>query len=333
MPGAFLIVADIGGTNSRFALFRRDSAAPAPGLEMLRSVWLSTKGAADFGELLAQAMAAPCNDGQQLFSSQSSIRPDAFIIAAPGPVRGGVCLAPNISWPIEAAVAARRTGIKNIRLINDFFAQGYACMFPRILNLRNILPGDANPAKPRAVIGAGTGLGKALLVPVPDHKPDGPPFIVLPSEGGHAGFAFNGPAETAFAEFVLRSSGRKEVIGDMAVTGSGLEYLYAYHSGQKLPAVEIVPRLPEHPIVLEWLARFYGRACRNFVLETLALGGVFIAGGLASHVPGLLEHPAFAEGFRQNEGLSHLLATIPVRRADNPESGLWGAAICGTFVD
>jgi glucokinase len=230
------------------------------------------------------------------------------------------------------------------------------------------------------MLGAGTGLGKAIILPcvlpscgrrralrdspLPDLAqsngcgsfagklfiPDG--FVdcsrVLPSEGGHSLFPFKGQEEAAFQEFLLRMTKRKEAIGDMVVTGSGLSAIYAYHNDDNFlrPSPEIaakingaIPNLPapgmaspgsgSDPLVksLEWLARFYGRVARNFVLEVLALGGVYLSGGMLEHVPALLGHSAFAAEFRGSESQHELLQEVPVNWVSNQEVGLWGAAL------
>ena len=74
------------------------------------------------------------------------------------------------------------------------------------------------------------------------------------------------------------------------------------------------------------MARFYGRACRNYALQVLARGGVYISGGVAAKVPALISHPEFELQFRNSNTLRTILASIPVFLNTNEESGLWGAA-------
>jgi len=80
---------------------------------------------------------------------------------------------------------------------------------------------------------------------------------------------------------------------------------------------------------LTWASRFYGRVCRNYALETLSLGGVYIAGGVAAKIPQLLKHRAFEDEFRSSSTMSDILKNIPVFLITNEESGLWGAAFLG----
>lgn len=350
-----MLAADIGGTFSRFALFTldEDAAGFSLVLEAESKITLATRQAESFAALLS---GLPWAGG--------GARIDCAAAAVPGPVEKGRCLAPNIPWPLETRSLEQALNCP-ASLLNDFAAQGLACLFPDILGLRSLLPGAGLAGRSAAVLGAGTGLGKAQILPPAlrrrekeqENKEQGPALPegyaaerlslprkalslealgalearVLPSEGGHALFPFQGEEEAAFEAFARSLSGRAAVICDMVVSGYGLSLLHAFHRGarQLLPPEDISPGLSTHAPELAWLARFYGRACRNFALETLALGGVYLSGGILQHVPGLAGHPAFAEEFRRSETQSALLSMIPVRRVSNPDAGLWGSAIHG----
>ncbi|MCL1916344.1 MAG: glucokinase [Desulfovibrionaceae bacterium] len=355
MKSGLLLTADIGGTFSRFALFRLEeqSAGFCLSLEKRSKITLSTLEFGSFTELLRSLQTS------EVFSAYG--RPDCAAMAVPGPVDDGICLAPNIPWPL------RRRELEDCfripaDLLNDFAAQGLACLFPSILDLRPILAGRPRPGFSAAVLGAGTGLGKAQILPViPDAEDGGTApssslsgkaedmglFLsshecspaarrtmfrrVLPSEGGHALFPFRGEEEAAFEAFARRVSGRRDVIGDMAVSGYALSLIHAFHNGldQLLPPEQVGPLLQEQPLVLEWFARFLGRASRNFALETLALGGIYLSGGMIGRLPGLPEHPALGEEFRRSENQGHLLENLPLAWIGNPDAGLWGSAVYG----
>ncbi|MDR2051310.1 MAG: glucokinase [Deltaproteobacteria bacterium] len=354
MGGRFLLGADIGGTFSRFALFRLEKEAGGLSLLLLpeSKITLSTRESGSFAGLLERLRRALPSGGAGACSELACAS-----LAVPGPVENGLCLAPNIPWPLALSELEKTLGCPG-SLLNDFAAQGRACLFPSLLGLKPVLPGVLRPERSAAVLGAGTGLGKSQILPpfrpeAPeqagnrpgekraglyfDHASLRPEALaalerrVLPSEGGHALFPFRGEEEAAFESFARRLGRRLEVIGDMVVTGCGLSLLYAFHQGEEVlrPPEEIVPLLRPGSPVLEWFARFYARACRDFALETLALGGVYISGGLAGRLPGLLEHPAFAEEFRRSETQAHLLANLRVCRISSPDAGLWGSAVHG----
>lgn len=368
MQGRFLLAADIGGTFSRFALFRLEKNA-ADGSDFDLSLVsdsklkLSTRAASSFVDLLERLAEEKTPGGYTLLPSGP--RPGYEIIGAamavPGPVEHGHCRAANIPWELDKRDIEAVFGVPG-GLVNDFAAQALAGLFPEILGRHCILSGEAKSHAPVALLGAGTGLGHALLLPDLEHQEHAQKFYagsveesggalrlpaelmrpaalealhrrVLPSEGGHAVFGFVGEAEAEFEAFVRKRGARAEVIGDMAVTGYGLSMLHSFHasprndSGLLLSPPDVSALIDKCPIILEWFARFYGRACRNFALSTLALGGVYLSGGLLAHVPGLLGHPAFASEFLFSETKGYLLKDIPVFWVSNQDLGLWGAAV------
>jgi glucokinase len=69
--------------------------------------------------------------------------------------------------------------------------------------------------------------------------------------------------------------------------------------------------------------------CRNYALETLSLGGLYIAGGVAARNPELIQRTAFRKEFRSSDTLTHILEKIPVFLITDQNSGLWGAAQFG----
>lgn len=361
--GSVILAADIGGTNSRFALFlaQRDKTA-VPELRLVHERWYPGREYPSFPALLRtlpstflpEALALA---GQQAAAAGQSPSSPAQIpllrlavFAPAGPIEGEVCRTSNIPWEIRAADIHEILGISRVFLINDFAAQAYACLMPEKLDLAPVLAGIPQQGTPAAVVGAGTGFGKALLlkgdeqydrVSIPSHAggaqagthAGSPPFSgarVLTSEGGHVEFPFVGRDECLFAEFLQEHTGRTSLILEAVVSGSGLAHLFAFHTGQRLPPNKIGAELEKHPVVLEWFARFYGRVCRNFVLDTLALNGVYVTGGMAAHIP-VLEHPAFQAEFYSSFMQERLLRQVPVWHVRNQQAGLWGAAVYGVM--
>ena len=339
-----ILAADIGGTNCRFALFRADRENPEkPLLSLLREKWLPGNDYPEFRQAL-QALRAPLADGKDgPFLPESGTIPAIAVLAPAGPVEGDSCRLSNLPWVIRADDLRRELGIADVRLINDFAAQAYACLMPENIDAAPILPGRPVPGAPVAVAGAGTGFGQALILN--KNRPFAPSTQealemaphgrvlrdlmraeILPSEGGHCDFPFTGKDELAFADFVRQKAGIDRIIGDAVVSGSGLAHIFAFLTGERLPPNEVTGRLSSHPRVLEWYARFYGRACRNYVLTTLALGGLYVTGGMALRVP-VLSHPAFAAEFHHSAAQKRLLQNLPVFHVQKPEAGLWGAAL------
>lgn len=307
-----ILTADIGGTHSRFAHF---TAGEKGNLDLVSLVWLETATAGSFADLLKNLRASNFPFDPR--------RADIVGIALAGPVTGGaIGNPPHIPWEVDITHAERDYGFRRSILINDFVAQAYACISPIGKSAEIILPGKPEPHAMIAVIGAGTGLGKAMLVA--DEKGG---YSAAPSEGAHACFPFLGEREFAFQRFLMHARRTHCATYDHVVSGGGLTALHEFLSGEHLAPAQVVEQFPRHPETVEWFARFYGRACRDFALETLSSGGLYIAGGVAARNPELVRHDAFKREFLDSDAMGGLLARLPVFLIGNQNSGLWGAAM------
>lgn len=302
-----LLAADIGGTNARFAIFELDGGRLALGSQ----VYLST---GDFTGLEPLVRAAR----ERLGGAQ----PADAVLAVAGPVeRGRFCRPPNIAYAMD--LDALPGGLLPARsvLINDFEAQAHGCRLFGEERSEAVLPGRMDPGQTQAVIGPGTGLGKAALAP--DGRGG---YVVCASEGGHASFPCEGEEECRFRAFAAQAVGQARLRREDVVSGQGLTLLHQFFTGERLSAAEVAAGLaPESPVA-EWFARFLGRACRDYVLEVAARGGLYVSGGVAARNRMLLRHPAFREEFLASPTMGALLAAVPVRLVTDQAVGLWGAA-------
>ena len=331
-----ILAADIGGTNSRFALFQLDMADACP-LETLRLVrrtrFATPSCGCTAGMMRALAGAKGDDGGGFVPSSVDPVHVDAAVFGIPGPAavadmgqtppRGEVCYCPNIAWPLEAGPVMDALGGAPVRFINDFVANGFACaLLPHIIDAVTVLPGENRPGFPRAVVGAGTGLGHCLILP-------GEFPVVVGAEAGHTLFPFTREEEELY-RFLTALHGTDRINGDMAIAGRGLANLYAYCTGETVHPHEVAPLAAKNERVMELAARLYGRAVLHYALNTLSLGGVFITGGFAANLPGVLTHPAFAAEVREKNPMGRSLGAIPVMHVRNADTGLWGAAACAS---
>lgn len=308
-----IFAADIGGTNSRFSYFEVNNQDE---FSLIESRWLKTMEFSSFAGLIDRLIDA----GFNLKPGQA----DIAVISVAGPVVDNIKSSPPfISWDMDVS-KAKNLGFKNIVLINDFVAQAYACLSPYSRSAKQILSGKADKNGSIAVIGAGTALGKAVLVPDGSGE-----YIAMPSEGGHADFPFETEKECEFQRFLLKELGEYYITANYVVSGRGISYIHWFLTGEKLEPSEITSDFSKKSETLAWASRFYGRACRNFALEVLATGGLYIAGGVAAKVPELLTNKAFEEEFRRSKTMSDILANIPVFLMTDEGSGLWGAAFFG----
>ncbi|MCF8033622.1 MAG: glucokinase [Desulfarculaceae bacterium] len=304
-----ILSADIGATNSRFAHLEGDDAG---GLSLKNSVWLKTMEAESFAQLLGQAAGSELGLAPQ--------EADLACFAVPGPVLGGTyCQPPWIDWDIDLERDRPAHGLGPSLLINDFVAQAWACGTPAVARARTVLAGQPEPGGVVGVIGAGSNLGHAALLP----NGGG---VVLASEFGHAPFPFAGGPERGFRDFLSQQTGMDQPSNDVTVSGKGLSQVHHFLTSRKLEPEQVGGTVDPDSETVRWMARFYGRACRQWALAALTLGGLYIAGGLAAKLPMLAEHPEFAREFRLAESMAQVLERIPVYLNLNEQSGLWGAA-------
>ncbi|MDO9631710.1 MAG: glucokinase [Humidesulfovibrio sp.] len=312
-----ILAADIGGTTSRFGFFELHGEADEP--HLLSIVRLPTQGSDSLVALL-----------ELLFSEQRPFAVsscDLSVLAVPGPVQGRFCRPPNIKWNIDL-YDITKVGLSRGALLNDFAAQAFASRSRAVRDAHVLQASRADTQVTAggtvAVLGAGTGLGHCALVP--DGRGG---HLAVPSEAGHVAFPFVGDTEHAYGEYVRRITGLAYCHGDAVVSGSGLSRLHAFLTGEVLTPSVLSPRLANFPHTVEWFARFYGRAARNYALAVLALGGVYVCGGVAAKNPMLVTHPAFLEEFRLSTSHHALLSGLPVLHNINEDSGVFGAALFG----
>ena len=309
-----ILTADIGGTHSRFAHFQLNNAGA---LNHCETVWLKTRKATSFPNLLEQL--------QETDFSLKSLDCHIAVLAAAGPVDdGSYCSITNVVWDIELEDIPSQFKIDRSLLINDFVAQAYACRSDAVREARTVLPGDIDPHAAIAVIGAGTGLGQCALI-----MGDSGKFIAVPSEGSHSSFPFESAREVSFMHFLKGSMYVPLIVVELVVSGSGLSRIHRFLTGDSLEAAAVAKKLTPESETLAWVARFFGRASRNYALQVLARGGVYITGGIAAKVPQIVTHKEFEKEFRTSAKMAHILEDIPVFLNSNEESALWGCAMLG----
>jgi glucokinase len=286
-------------------------------LSLQSSTWLKTKDAQSFGGLLEQLKVSEFNLPVE--------KADICVFAIAGPVeRGTFSQPPLIPWSVDLSGGGEQFGIRRFALINDFLAQAFSCLSHIGASAQKILSGVSEKTAAIAVVGAGTGLGKAILLP------DGTGgYVGGPSEGGHTNFCAETDKEFEFQKMFIPRLGGDYLTFNDVVCGRGLSYIHEFLTGAKLPPQEVAATFDKDSETLKWAAKFYGRVCRNFALETLAYGGMYIAGGVAAKNPVLIQHAEFERSFRNSYAHRRVLEKIPVFLIDNEESGLWGAASFG----
>lgn len=313
-----ILAADIGGTNCRLGLFKLEHGI----LAMERMTWIET-GSVPHTEALLAAFE------RELEKAPHQV--EAVVVAIAGPVED--CSRGKLSnGTLNIDFSPLNTMGRRFFLINDFMAQAYAVVSPEGERAELIAgPEIPNNDGMRAVIGAGTGLGQASLIRLDSHwNMHSAQWVAIPSENGHAAFPFVGDEENKCQAFMREQWGVPYTTGDMVVSGRGLSCLHHFLTREKLTPPEVgKAALGCDSPTLQWFARFYARACRNWMLSTLCEGGLWIAGGIAAQNPMLVHCKAFTDELYNSPQWESLLRSIPVYMMSDDNSGLWGSARFG----
>ena len=341
-----VLAGDIGGTNTRLALFELDasgaSGVTGPALAGAHPVFEHTYSSAGHSGL--DAIAARFLDEARASAAAAKLKTgiERACFGIAGPVESNVCRATNLPWVIDGRVLAQKLGIARVRLVNDFVAAALGSIAVPAGDLAPLGGGTREPHGPVAVLGAGTGLGQAFLLwsPAEDR------YQVVPSEGGHADFAPRTALEASLLRFLAAKYGR--VSYERILSGHGLVDLFAFLNEEPAfralarpetaaamatedPAAVISQRAldgsdPVCAAALGVFASVLGALAGNLALTVLATGGVFIAGGIAPRVLPFLERGFVREAFERKGRLHQLVAQVPLFVVTHPQPGLLGAA-------
>lgn len=320
---AYLLAADIGGTKTLCQL------TDESGQVLLQQRYLSHRYD-NFDDLLAEFLSQPDIKNCQVASA---------CIAVAGPVEGQTGRVTKLPWRLDARKLAEQFQIKLVQLCNDFEAVGHGIACLDSSSLETLQQGEPNTAMPRAVIGAGTGLGQAILVP------DDLSWRVLATEGGHVDFAPQTNTQQLLLEQMQKRFGH--VSYDRLVCGSGLETIYLFLRDykqieenpdlrlamlEKDPAATISEFAIEHNDklsnqALNLFVSIYGAQAGNLALSAMARGGIYLAGGIAAKNLEKFREGGFLDAFNDKGRMSDLMAKMPVHVVLDAEVGLKGAQL------
>lgn len=291
-----VLLADIGGTNARFAVLAGGTVG------MVAHMAVSRFGG--FGEALSAYLGG--------LPQPAAIR--AAILAVAGVIENGRCALTNNSWVIDSADLRAAYGFSDVRLLNDFEAVAWS--LPGLPPEKLLALGGGQPVAgaPLAALGPGTGLGMAINIP---HATG---HLVVSSEGGHASMAGSSPREDAVIALLRQRSGH--VSAEHVLSGHGLENLHealAVLDNVALPrrrAAEITRAgiegtCPTSRAAIDMFCAMLGTVAGNLALTLGARGGIFIAGGILRHMPEYLVRSQFRARFEDKGRLRHYLEAIP----------------------
>jgi glucokinase len=314
-----VLLADIGGTNARFAL--ADTSASVPLLDDSVREFV----VADFPSLA---------DAAQHYLDETGATAQNGVFAVAGRVDGDEARITNHPWVISVNRTRQALGFQGLKLVNDFAAQAMAVS---LLTPRDVVaiggvqwtPAPLSVPRTYAVIGPGTGLGVAALV-IRDGR-----AYPLETEGGHVSFPPGTPEEIRILDILSAQFGR--VSNERLICGPGLVNLYRALSeiagedpGGPIEPKDVTARAaagdPRCVRTLDVFCAVFGAIAGDLVLTTGAWDGVFLTGGLVPKLLTSLQHSGFRQRFEHKGRFSPAMGRVPTLANIHPRPGLLGAA-------
>lgn len=256
------------------------------------------------------------------FFRQCSGATDAACFAVAGPVFERRAEVTNLKWSIDAVALAKTFRIGQISLINDFYAIALGVPLLGPTDRLSLHEGDRRGHEPIGILGAGTGLGEAVVTWSGDQ------WNVVPSEGGHADFA---PQDEQQTELFLALHARfGHVSWERLLSGAGLVNIFTFLGGTETDPAHVAALAGSgDPRALKAFGIFvdvYGSEAGNMALRVLARGGVYLAGGVAAKNTRFFTDGKFVQAFLRKGRFRPMLEEIPVDLITDEKVGLRGAA-------
>ncbi len=317
-----ILAGDVGGTKCNLALFSEKGGTLTPVFKQR----FASKEFPHF-ELIVKE-----------FSRQAAGRLGGEPIAAAGfgiagPVINGRVRATNLPWIVETRNLIKELNVQHVVLLNDLGGWGHSLEHLPPEDFCVLNPGTPEPGGTRALLAAGTGLGESILAW------DGGRYRVVPSEGGHSDFAPHTEQQIELLRFMRRSY--PLVSWELILSGRGFRTLHEFlapnvtHASFEEPGGDPAPEITRLGLdkscracsdTLDLWTAIYGAEAGNLALKVLALGGVYVAGGIAVKILEKMKDGSFFQAFKDKWRFEGLLSTIPVSIVLNESAPLLGAA-------
>ncbi len=320
---AMILAGDVGGTKCSLGLFTKNG----PHLRSVFQRRLATRDYSGFEDLIGDFLERAPNQSAR----GNEIVAAGFGLA--GVVVDGSLHAGNLPWVLNGSALAQKLHLHRVVLLNDLIATA--------LSLDRLAPNDfvvlnqgiPQPKATKAVIAAGTGLGEAILFW------DGQRYRVAPSEGGQADFAPRTDLEIQLLTQLNKQL--PHVSCEEIVSGRGFRRIHEFlnpslrHPSFDAPEGDAAKEITQQglaqscPVCVETLQLWieaYGAEAGNMALRSVALGGVYVAGGIAPKILSKLRDGTFLRAFCGKSKFAAVLARVPISVVVNEDAPVWGAA-------
>jgi glucokinase len=322
-----LIAGDVGGTKTDLAIYSQESGPHAPLAQ-------SEVHSADYPSL--QAIVAE-------FLSHTKLPVEAAAFDVAGPVINGHVKTTNLPWVMDEVSLKTELKLGSVHLMNDLEAVARSVPVLRATDLITLNQGDSVVKGAIAIIAPGTGLGESFLTW------DGSQYLAHSSEGGHSDFAPTDQRQLRLLEYLLK---RFDHVGvERVCSGIGVPNIYEYLRDEvKIPerpeVAQLIASSKDHAkaiveaaldqrnpdelcrATVEMLVSILGAEAGNLALKVLATGGLYLAGGVATHLSSVLQQPEFMRAFTRKGRFKDLMERIPVHLI-TARAALIGAATYG----
>lgn len=313
------IVADIGGTNSRFGL--------VTGINLVSkrfNIENKQKYPSKSFNSLEQAT-------QHYIQSLGGKKLQGACLAVAGPVEDDNITLTNLDWHFSLESLKKTLALPKLTVINDFAAYAYASQFVAEENLITLNLGKVVKGSPMAIVGPGTGFGVAALVPQQDK------WIVLPSEGGHMTLAAKSKLQSSIIDVVSKNVSYVSI--ETLLSGPGLCLLYqalAQVEGiqtVEIEAAELSKQAHSDDASLSYrtlslFCKWLGQVTGDLAVALGARNGVYLCGGILKRNTKFLLDSQFMHGFLDKGHMRGYLEQMSVQLVTENDSALVGAAAC-----
>lgn len=316
-----IVAGDIGGTKTNLAYFEVVDGE----LLMMSQRYYASQEFATFEEILAD-----------FIEHLDFIKIDAVCFGVAGPVIDGSCSTTNLPWEFHTYSLKQTLQTTHLYLLNDLEATAYGMLYLNEDDFITLNPSAVARDANKVVIAAGTGLGEATLVW------DGHGYFPRGGEGGHCDFAPTTSQQDALLVWMRHKYGG-HVSYERILSGPGISAVYDFlsESGfapqpsqmRNISQVDdrsaIISSLAQHdPLCKETMRLFveiYGAEAGNLALKTMALGGIYIGGGIAPKILPFMRDELFMNAFADKGRFGTMLREIPVKISINTQTALLGA--------
>lgn len=307
-----ILIADIGGTNARFAIVK-DSYAEAKRFPTVRTSDYATLDEAIQAEVL----------------DRTSIVPRSAVLAVAGPIDGDEIDLTNCDWVVRPKQMLDEMGFDDVIVLNDYEAQALAVVALDMEFLKPVGGGTRLPDANRVVIGPGTGLGVAGVV----HGAN--TWIPVPGEGGHVDLGPRTDRDYEVFPHLEKIGGR--VSGEQVLCGRGMVNLYravckadgtepALDKPEEITAAAITRSDPVAIETMELFLEYLARMAGDLALVFMARGGIYLSGGITLKIAELIDADRFRAAFDNKAPHEALMRETPVYVIAHDQAPLEGLA-------